>query len=85
MGEVVTTSESAVTYTTTATLAELCETRERLAADPELRHKVEAEQRAKLEPGWSFWIDDCGIGHMATPIHVSRMMGGATSGSEATP
>ena len=56
-----------------ATLADLEETRHRLASDPALRSKVEAEQRTKLDPGWSFWIDDVGFGHLAGPMYVSRV------------
>lgn len=51
-----------------ATMTELLETASKLAADPELRKKREDEVRAKLPPGYSFGIDEFGIGHYWGPL-----------------
>ena len=57
-----------------ATLKELMESSRRLASDPKARAKAEAEQRAKLKDGESFYIDELGIGHFfSANIHVSKI------------
>lgn len=55
-----------------ATFSEVMETAARLSADPELRKKCEEEVRAKLPPGYSFGIDEFGIGHYCGPLLSTR-------------
>src|ERR1700677_631346 len=55
-----------------ASLTEIKETNFLLRSNPELRSKVEAEVRSTLPVGYSFRIDEGGIGHVGTPLYVTK-------------
>jgi hypothetical protein len=55
------------------TSKEIFETAGELVRDPELCRRVEEEERSRLNPGESFWIDGLGCGHWCGNIYVSNV------------
>jgi hypothetical protein len=53
------------------TLTDMLITSSILALDQELRRKVEADQNAMGQESCRFWIDDAGIGHYRSTLHVT--------------
>ena len=59
-----------------ATMAEMMGTSAKLAADPILKAQVEDEIRKTLPPDAIYRIDEFGIGHLGTALHVSSVDAG---------
>jgi hypothetical protein len=55
------------------TMAEIMKSSENLASDPVAREEAEKDIRSRLPEGTSFWIDNLGIGHLSTGLHVTSM------------
>jgi alpha-ketoglutarate-dependent taurine dioxygenase len=67
-------SSSQSTLVVGATMSQLLKNAAKLATDLEMRKQVEANIRAKLNPGDSFWIDNMGIGHFQSALYVSNQI-----------
>ena len=67
------------------TMSEMLRTSAELAANPELRHRFEDEQRSQLNPGESFHVDNLGIGHFHGALHVTSVATSVVDCLEETP
>ena len=58
-----------------ATSAELFNTANELSQNPELRGRVEKKMRDTLPEGFTFYINELGIGVFGSSLFISRVVG----------
>jgi hypothetical protein len=56
----------------TGTLQDLIETAQEMVKDSKLKEDIESEIREDLPEGYTFYIDELGMGHICAPIYVSK-------------